>query len=413
MGSGLSMSARHEITKKYAKVYRSATKSGKGKLLDELVAVTGWSRANARRAVSQAGKRRGPVRAVKRKQRAPTYGYDTLKVLQQVWSKMGMPSGKYLAAIMADTLDQLDLFAELDGPRYTPFVRAQLVTVSAATIDRMLAPTKAAMAIRGVSATRAGSMLRSSIPIRRAGDTGEGRCGFVELDTVAHCGATLVGEFAHTLDATDVVTGWTEPVAIKNKAHVWIIAAMDQIVERLPFELLGMDFDNGSEFINYALIGWAEDRDIHLTRSRPYKSNDNAHIEQRNGDLVRRNVFHYRYDTNAELLLLNELYSHLRLRFNLFTATKKATGWVTRPNGRHVRVYDKPQTPYQRVLESGAPTDAKRAELVALRTATNPAELTRQITRIQNQLITLAAAKTAAHKRAETDEARTPATRAS
>lgn len=407
------MSARREITKKYAKAYRSASKSGKARMLDELVAVTGWSRANARRAVSAAGRRRGPVRVVVRKQRAPIYGYDTLKVLQQVWAKMGMPSGKYLAAIMADTLDQLDAFGELDGPRYTPEVRAQLAVVSAATIDRMLAPSKAAMAIKGISGTKAGSMLRSSIPIRKAGDTGEGRCGFAEVDTVAHCGSSLVGEFAHTVDLTDVVTGWTEPVAIKNKAHVWIVAAMDDITARMPFDLLGMDFDNGSEFINYALIGWAADRKIHLTRSRPYTSNDNAHIEQKNGDLVRRNVFHYRYDTNAELVLLNELYGYLRLRFNLFTATKKATGWVTRANGRHVRVYDKPKTPYQRVLDSGAATEVKSAELIALRKATNPAELTRQITRIQNQLITLAAAKTAAHTRAETDEARTTATRAS
>lgn len=407
------MSARREITKQYARAYRSESRSGKGRMLDELVAVTGWSRANARRAVGDAGRRRGPVRAVKRKRRAPTYGYDTLKVLQQVWMKMGMPSGKYLAAIMGDTLDQLDSFGELDGPRYTPEVRAQLLAVSAATIDRMLAPAKKAMAVKGASATKAGSMLRSSIPIRKAGDSGEGSCGFAEVDTVAHCGGSLLGEFAYTVDLTDVVTGWTEPVAIKNKAHRWVVAAMDEITARMPFELLGLDFDNGSEFINHALIGWARERGIHLTRSRPYKSNDNAHIEQKNGDLVRRAAFHYRYDTNAELLLLNELYGFLRLRFNLFTATKKATGWATRPNGRHVRIYDQPKTPYQRVLESGVLTDAKHHELTALRQATNPAELTRRITAIQNQLITLAAAKTAAHSRAETDEARTPATRAS
>jgi hypothetical protein len=367
------MSARREITRKYARAYRSESRSGKGRMLDELVAVTGWSRANARRAV--AGRRRGPVRAVKRRQRVPTYGYDTLKVLQQVWTKMGMPSGKYLAAIMVDTLDQLDSFGELDGPRYTPEVRAQLLAVSAATIDRMLAPTKKAMAVKGASATRAGSMLRSSIPIRKAGDSGEGRCGFAEVDTVAHCGGSLLGEFACTVDLTDVVTGWTEPVAIKNKAHRWVVAAMDEITARLPFELLGLDFDwghrpprsggGGSEFINHAVIGWARERDIHLTRSRPYKSNDNAHIEQKNGDLVRRAAFHYRYDTNAELLLLNELYGFLRLRFNLFTATQKATGWATRPNGRHVRIYDQPKTPYQRVLESGALTQPKRDGLVA------------------------------------------------
>ncbi len=136
------MSARREITKRYAKEYRAASKKARGILLDELVAVTGWSRDNARRQVAQAGKRRGPAKAVRRKPRAPIYGYDTLKVLQQVWAKMGMPSGKYLAATMADTLAALDRFAELDGPRYTPEVRIQLLVMSAATRhqDRVAAP---------------------------------------------------------------------------------------------------------------------------------------------------------------------------------------------------------------------------------------------------------------------------------
>ncbi len=165
------------------------------------------------------------------------------------------------------------------------------------------------------------------------------------------------------------------------------------------------------------MIGWAGDEGIEMTRSRPYKSNDNAHVEQKNGDVVRRLSFHYRYDTTEELGLLNEMYSHARQWFNLFTPTKKAIGWKESPTGWRTRVYDKPQTPYQRVLDSSVLTQTQAVELAALKKATNPAEITRQITRqitrIQDQLIKLAAAKTQANTRAEVDEARTPISRAS
>jgi transposase InsO family protein len=407
------MSARREITKKYAKEYRAASKKARGVMLDELVAVTGWSRDNARRQVARAGQRRGPARARVRKQRAPIYGYDTLKVLQAVWAKMGMPSGKYLAATMADTLDALDRFGELDGPRYTPEVRAQLLVMSAATIDRRLAPTKAGMALKGISTTKAGSMLRSSIKVRRAGQASTDRPGFGETDTVAHCGPSARGEYAYTLNLTDVCTGWTEPEAIRNRAHRWVLQGLKTIRGRLPFDLLALDFDNGGEFINHDLVNWAEAEGIELTRSRPYKSNDNAHIEQKNGDVVRRLVFHYRYDTPTEVDLLNELYSHSRLRFNLFTATKKATGWVQRPGGRRVRIYDSPKTPMQRVIGSGVLAPEQVEALTALRDTTNPAQLTREITRIQDQLIKLSAAKTQAATRAQIDEAPDHISRAS
>ncbi|MGO4186554.1 transposase family protein [Pseudarthrobacter sp. TAF60_1] len=234
---------------------------------------------------------------------------------------------------------------------------------------------------------------------------------------VVHCGPTLAGEFARTLTATDVFTGWTENVAVRNGAHKWVLAAMDEVVARLPFPLVGLDTDNGGEFINYALIAWAGDKDIYFTRSRPYKSNDNAHVEQKNGDVVRRHAFHYRYDTAAELKLLNALYALVRIRLNLFTATTKAVGWRSNKHGKKTRIYDKPRTPYHRVIDSGILTEAKAAELADLMETTNPAELTRGITKIQTQLIALAAAKTraleASSTRAEIDEARTTLSRAS
>ena len=411
------MATRREITKKYATDYAKSSKSVKGLILDELVAVTGWSRANARRALSTARKRKGPAKSVVRKPRGRTYGYDTLKILISVWRLAGMPSGKYMAATMGIWLPKLQSFGELDSKRLTPAVKAQLLKISGATIDRLLKPTKDAARPKGLSATKAGPLLRNSITVRKAGDEHEQAPGFIEADMVVHCGPTLAGEFARTLTATDVFTGWTENIAVRNGAHKWVLEAMDEIVVRLPFPMVGLDTDNGGEFINYALIKWAGDKDIYFTRSRPYKSNDNAHVEQKNGDVVRRHAFHYRYDTAAELKLLNALYALVRIRLNLFTATTKATGWRSNKHGKKTRIYDKPQTPYQRVIDSGILTEAKTAELAALMEITNPADLTRGITTIQTKLIALAAAKTRALEdsstRAQIAEASTTLSRAS
>lgn len=294
------MATRREITKKHAAGYAKSSKNAKGLILDELVAVTGWSRANARRPLSTARKRKGPVKAVVRKPRGRTYGYDALKVLIGVWRIAGMPSGKYLAATMDLWLPKLEAFGELDTNRLTPAVRVQLMQVSGATIDRLLKPTKDADRPRGLSATKAGPLLRNSISVRKAGDEHEQASGFIEADMVVHCGPILAGEFARTLTATDVFTGWTENIAVRNGAHKWVLEAMVEVLVRLPFPLVGLDADNGGGFINHAMIKWAGEKDIYFTRARPYKSNDNAHVEQKNGDVVRRHAFHYRYDTAAE-----------------------------------------------------------------------------------------------------------------
>lgn len=263
------MTTRREITKKCAADYAKSSKTAKGLILDELVAVTGWSRANARRALSTARKRKGPVKSVTRKPRGRTYGYDTLKVLISVWRLAGMPSGKYLAATMDLWLPKLEAFGELDAKRLSPAVAVQLMQVSGATIDRLFKPTKDAAKPIGMSATKAGPLLlRNSITVRKAGDEHEQAPGFIEADMVVHCGLTLAGEFARTLTATDVFTGWTENVAVRNGAHKWVLAAMDEVVARLPFPLVGLDTDNGGEFINYALIAWAGEKDIYFTRSR-------------------------------------------------------------------------------------------------------------------------------------------------
>jgi len=187
--------------------------------------------------------------------------------------------------------------------------------------------------------------------VRQAMDKMEQAPGFFEIDLVAHCGHSLKGEHAWTLTATDVYLGWTVNIAIRNRAYSRVVAAIEEVTDRLPYPMVGLDCDNGGEFINHALIAWCAERTIFMTRARAHTSNDNAHVEQKNGDIVRKSAFRYRYDTPEELALLNELWGHVNRRKNLFLATKKANGWRATKAGRSTRTYDKPKTPYQRLRE--------------------------------------------------------------
>jgi transposase InsO family protein len=393
------MGSRAEVTTRYAKAYVKAAKKDKGRVLDEVVSVTGWSRDNARRRLVAAARPPGAgrrVAVVARRPRASKYSYDALKVLQRVWAASGGQCGKYLAASMRTQLDALERHGELvDGvDRYSSVVRAELLSMSAATIDRYLKPAKATDQIKGVSTTKPSPLLRSSIKIRKSTDEVEASPGFFEGDTVAHCGPTLKGEFARTLNLTDIHTGWVFTRTVRNNAHVHILAALKAGVEQVPFEVTGLDFDNGSEFLNKAVIKWAADMEIFFTRSRPYKKNDQATIESKNNHLVRRYGFYYRYDTDAERQLLNRLWTLVNNRFNYLTPTKKPIGFGSSRDGRRIRLYDKPATPLDRLLAADVLSPTQQAELTAHRDGLNPAKLAREIAELQTRLLVLAKDKT-------------------
>lgn len=394
------MTSRAEVTTKYAKAYAKASKKDKGRVLDQVVEVTGWSRDNARRRLVAAS-RRPPgagrqVAKAPRKQRAPKYSYDAVKVLQKVWAASGGQCGKYLAVSMPLQVTGLERHGELvdGGDRYSDAVRVELLSMSAATIDRYLKGAKATDQIRGVSTTKASPLLRSSIKVRKAGDEVEAEPGFFEGDTVAHCGPTLKGEFARTLNLTDVHTGWVFTRSVRNNAHVHILGALKAGVVEVPFAVTGLDFDNGSEFLNHAVIKWAGERKIFFTRSRPYKKNDQATIESKNNHLVRKYGFYYRYDTVEERAVLNRLWRLVNDRMNYLTPTKKPTGYGSDRNGRRTRVYDKPATPLDRLLAAEVLAPAQVAELLAYRDSLNPAQIGREIADLQAVLLKLAKDKT-------------------
>lgn len=394
------MRARAEVTTKYAMAYAKASKKDKGRVLDQVVGVTGWSRDNARRRlVAAAGRppgsrRQGPL--VSRKQRAPKYSYDALRVLQKVWAASGGQCGKYLAVSMGLQLSGLERHGELveGADRYSDQVRVELLSMSAASIDRYLKGAKATDQIRGVTTTKPSPLLRSSIKIRKAGDEVEAEPGFFEGDTVAHCGPTLKGEFARTLNLTDVFCGWVFTRTVRNNAHTHILGALKAGVEEIPFAVTGLDFDNGSEFLNHAVIKWAADREIFFTRSRPYKKNDQATIESKNNHLVRKYGFYYRYDTPEERAVLNRLWRLVNDRLNYLTPTKKPIGFGTDRYGRRTRLYDKPKTPLDRLIAARVLAPSQEVELLAYRETLNPAALGREITHLQNTLLKLAKDKT-------------------
>lgn len=400
MESGLSMTSRAEITTRFAKAYGKASKKNRGLILDQVVEVTGWSRDNARRRLSAAAKRSpGSGRGVAkrpRKPKTPKYSYDTLKVLQKVWAASGGQCGKYLAASMRVQLDGLERHGELDfgHDRYSPAVRAELLAMGAATIDRYLAPAKAKDQVKGKSTTKPSPLLRSSVKVRKATDEIEAEPGFFEGDTVAHCGPTLKGEFARTLNLTDVYIGWVFTRTVRNNAHTHILGALKVGVHEIPYEITGLDFDNGTEFLNKAVIKWAARMEIFFTRSRPYKKNDQATIESKNNHLVRKYGFYYRYDTDEERTVLNRLWPLVNDRLNYLTPTKKPTGYASGPDGRHRRLYDKPATPLDRLLAAGILSPAQESELLAYRDSLNPAKIAREIADLQNRLLLLAKEKT-------------------
>jgi len=392
----IDMAARRQVANKLRMQYRRASKADKSKILDRVVATTGMGRSTARRMLTGPRLPDPAERVDGRTLRARGFSDDARALLEHVWALMGMPCGKYLVVMLDLWLPLLAEAGDLDRPFATEQALAQLKAMSAATVDRYLKPARDRMRIKGISTTKPSPLLRNSITIRTCAQEAPEAPGVIEADTVAHCGPTLIGEFARTLTMTDLVTGWTENCSIRNNAAKGIVEGIEQLQAWFPFAMVIFDSDCGGEFINHEVAAWLQASDIEQTRSRPYQKNDQAHVESKNNHVVRKHAFYWRYDTSQELELLNRLWRLVSLRLNFFTPTKKAVGYNTTADGRKKRIYDKPATPWQRLQASNV-LDAKQLSVVSARIeGINPADLTRQINAIQMQLLDLAKAKTEA-----------------
>ncbi len=402
---GLSMAERRAVTREMAIRYTRAGKKERGVILDELCALTCWTRRHARRRLSQvllAGQlpaRRPPVRP-------RTYDDEVLGTLRTIWAMLGGPCGKRLAPFLTEMVQVLERCDELS---LAPAARNKLCGISASTIDRALAPERHRLGVKGRSGTKPGSMLKSQIPIRTFSEWNENAPGFFEMDLVAHDGGVAAGEYCQTLDITDVFSGWTEMGAVPNKAQRWVHEELKAIRLRLPFELAGLDSDNGGEFINDQMLRWCIANKITFTRSRPYRKNDNCFVEQKNWTHVRQAVGYARYDTPTELKILRELYGVLRLQLNFFSPQMRLVS-KSREGSKVTKRYDVARTPYQRLMQSEHLDARQKRALRRQYMQLNPAELSREIGRIQRKLMA-ATARKAANKRKEVKPVPGPSSR--
>ena len=383
------MGERRSVTEMTAGRYRRSGKKGKGLILDELVQVTGYNRAYARHVLRATGKKvyagaRVYVgRAGPRVARSREYDEKVLAVLKKVWKTLDYICGKRLAPVLGEVVGRLEHFGEIICDAGT---REKLGRISAATIDRVLAGERKKYQLRGRSGTRPGSLLKKQIPMRTFSEWDEQKPGFVEIASGGHDGGQASGEYLQTLDVTDVCSGWTEMEAVKNKAQVWVFEALKDIRTRLPFPLLGIDSDNGSEFINHQLYRYCQSEQITFTRSRPYRKNDNCFVEQKNYSVVRRHVGYQRLDDEQQQAILNDIYHYLRLYVNYFQPSMRPRS--KERNGAAVKkTYSPAETPYRKLLRSEHLTERQKQKLTHRYIDLNPAELKRRIEALQEKLL--------------------------
>ena len=362
--------------------YHKASKEEKGKILDEFTQVTNFHRKAAIRRLNSVLESSGK----KRRGRLRKYGAAIAESLKAVWEASDRLCSKRLKPFMPEMISVLRHHGEL---LINADTRAQLCQMSSATIDRLLKPYRKVGDQRRFTTTRPGNLLKNMIPIRTFSDWEENKPGFLEVDMVAHCGESVEGFYLNTLCAVDVASGWTECLPVWGKWQVRVRSAVHKVRLRLPFPMLGVDSDNGREFINQCFYTYCQQEKMTFTRSRSYKKNDSCHVEQKNGNVVRRLVGYDRYTSQAAYQCLDRLYHLVRLYINFFQPAMKLIG-KTRHGAKVYKVYQTAQTPYQRLLNADVLVEAKKAELLATYSGLNPVTLLKQINATLEKLWRLA-----------------------
>ena len=366
--------------------YKTAGKREKGIILNELCESSGFHKKHAIRLLNSAMKRRQPKK--NRGGRPPIYPAKLyLEPLKRIWLMSDQLCGKRLK--MA-----LPLWLPHYGGAYEvlePEIYTGLLSISPATIDRLLS-SSGVKCRRSMCGTKPGSILKKHILIK-TDQWNEEEPGFLEADTVAHCGTSLAGSFAWSLTMTDINSGWTELRAVWNKGAIGVVTQIEDIEDSLPFAILGFDCDNGSEFLNWHLMRYFTDEKgkqrLQFTRSRPYHSDDNAHVEQKNWTHVRQLFGYERFDNQAVVAMMNELYKNeVSLMNNYFLPNFKLIE-KQRVDSKIIKKHSKPATPYQRLLESKHISELKKKELTEIYNQLNPFELKKTIQKKLNVIFSM------------------------
>ena len=360
----------YELIEAWQPRYLRADRKEKTQILDEFVALTGYHRKAAIRVLR---KGRKPV-AWDRRGRPRQYTNEVKAALIAVWEACDRICSKRLQPFLPEIVAALERQGEL---RLPPHTKRRLVKMSAATIDRLLR-THRPKGRQGRCTTKPGSLLKEKIPVRTFADWDDARPGFLEMDLVAHCGESAAGEYIHTLNAVDAATGWCEPEALPHRSQQAVKEALDRMRERMPFPLLGVDSDNDSAFINHNLVRYCDREGVTFTRSREYKKNDQAHVEQKNWSVVRRLIGYRRYKSLEALRLLETIYRDWRLYVNFFQPVRKLPS-KERVGCRVRKRYNEAKTPYRRVLASVDVAEAEKGHLEEIYRTLNPVALRRRI----------------------------------
>lgn len=360
----LSISTKRELLGRYQAEYGRAGRSDKGRILDALCQTTGWNRKYA------IGALKAPLhpRQRLRRRRKRIYGPNEEAALVKVWILSDFLTGKRLAPFIQEFVQALERHGELHLLEPT---RSKLLKMSASTMNRLLRRHRHAKG-KGVCATRPSSLLKSQVAIRLANGWDDSRPGFGEIDCVAHCGSRFEGQFFFTVGYTDVATGWSEFRPLRACGQLETLVALKSIRSSLPFKLLGLDSDNGGEFLNWHLTNFCLEESIQLTRCRPYHKNDQCRIEQKNGAIVRKHAGYRRYETDAQFKLLKRMYSLLKYLVNFFEPSQKGK--------------EKAMTPYRRLLASRILDNEAEQQLEETYQGLNPVQLRKDLLKIKMEL---------------------------
>lgn len=376
----MSQGSKRELLETIRPRYRKASKKEKQTILDEFVAVTGYHRKYAIRILGTEKPKEHRKKPGPRK----IYQGEVVSALEYIWEICGQICSRRLHPFLPEIVKVLERNHEI---HLTPETKKLLLQMSRSSIDRCLSSADHAHP-HGLSTTKPGTLLKKSIPVRTYTPWDEEKPGFVEIDLVAHCGDTTEGQFVNTLTSVDIATGWTECQAVFPRNRHTVLEAIQAMQARLPFALLGLDSDNGTEFINEMLFQFCQFQKITFTRSRPYHKNDQAHVEQKNWSVVRHLIGYARLDTIPEYNLLQSIYTDLSLYFNFFQPVLKLISKEI-VDGRVSKHYDTAATPYQRVLGSKLIPFEAKARLTNLYVRLNPVTVRNSIDLKVRQLCSL------------------------
>lgn len=377
----LTMRQRIAVTATVKSRYRKAKKKIKTQILNELVKTTGYNRSYARYKLGSLKKRGRKKKYSPRKRK---YDIKVFYELRKLWLAADCICGQRLKPFIPELITKIEQFNEA---RINKTIKLRLLTMSSATIDRMLKATKKSYQLKGRSTTKPGSILKSQIPVKTFADWDKEKeqPGFFETDLVAFCGETAAGEYVNGLNLTDIAIGWVLLDAVMGKAQARVFPAIDKARNRLFYPMLGLNPDNGSEFINWHLMRYCQKNQISFTRIRAGKKNDNAHVEQKNYTVLRRFIGYGRFNTDEQLVVIKEILKLVEIYVNFFQPSLKLKN-KQRLGSRVKKKYYTAETPYQRLLKTGILTEKNKQGLRCYYKTLNPMEIKRQINKLQRKL---------------------------